>query len=193
MRSPIQLQYFIVHMLDTQAKPSHTDGFYRFELSLLQRARLAFKRNLTSFLPLPMLADAIDQALQLIAGQKRGRTAAKIYKLEFSTAQGSSLRVEGGLLGQCVQIHIHIARVLVRIDAEVAELASLAAEGNVQIQSERCSRLNTDGGRRVEPLEGGRHVRLCPDRKGGISGYEIAAHLGGCGILEYVQVHVRCR
>ena len=39
-----------------------------------------------------------------------------------------------------VQVALDLRGVLVRVDAEVAEVAALAAERDVQVDAERCSR-----------------------------------------------------
>src|SRR5262249_20747929 len=103
--------------------------------------------------------------------QVRRGAAAEIDVVERPAADALGAGVQLDLFEQCVGIDFNVVSVLVGVDAEVAELAPLAAERDVQVQAQRRA-----GGRR--PGEGGAGVgqegRL-PEGERRVVGYEVVA------------------
>ena len=72
-----------------------------------------------------------------LADKKRRRAAAEIDEAKRPPPHHRLLADQLDLVLQRLAIRLDLLGVLVRIDAEIAELAPLAAERNVQIQAQR--------------------------------------------------------
>src|SRR5690349_15952931 len=79
----------------------------------------------------------VPQEFQLLRAEVRRRAAAEIDKLQFAVLNSAASADEFDFLGQSEDITLDRVGVLIRIDAEITEPATLAAEGNVQIEAHR--------------------------------------------------------
>ena len=103
-----------------------------------------------------------------------GGAAAKVDKVQRPVFDRRLLRVVFHLAGEGVEIGLDLLAVFVRVNAEVAELAALAAEGDVEIEAELGV-----GSRWVsECAVCLRDVLFTPKRIGRIVGNKDAADLG---------------
>ena len=109
--------------------------------------------------------------------EERRRAAAEVDEVQRPAGDRPLRAVQLPLARQRVEIALHLRGVLVGVDAEIAEVAPLPAERDVQIQPERHvgrrrrqrrPRIGIDGFRR-------------PDGKGRVVGDEVAADL--CGVV----------
>src|SRR5207253_11120312 len=102
-------------------------------------------------------------------------------RISVSAANEGFLRVKRQLLDGGVEVTANLARIFVRIDLEVAEMAPLPAKRNVEVNSQRgCwSRRALQGGM------GFTHVIPSPERVRRIVRYEIVADRG-----LFLQTHV---
>ena len=75
-----------------------------------------------------------------LAAEERRRAAAEVDEAERPAAHHRQLADQLDLARQGRDVALDVVRVLVGVDAEVAELAALAAERNVQIQAQRHAR-----------------------------------------------------
>ena len=99
----------------------------------------------------------------------------KYTKSSFRPAIAGHRRVQLPLPREEIEVRLDFLRVLVGVDAEVAEVAALAAERDVEVQTER------DVGRRRRGERGpgvGGHGVGRPDRERRVIGDEVAADLG---------------
>ncbi len=145
----------------------------RGDLRLRKRAGLAFEGDFLGLVPIDVGPQAIDQRRELLAAEERRRAAAEIDEAERPASHHRQAADQFDLARQGRDIGLDVRGVLVGVDAEVAELAALAAERNVQVQPQRHF-----GRRRMQGLV---HVgqRLGrPLRKRRIVGDEIAANFG---------------
>ena len=117
-----------------------------------------------------------DQAFELLRGQERRRAAAEVDEVRAAGRQWpASPREQLPLARQHVEVVADFLRVLVGVDAEVAEVTPLPAERDVQVEAERHARPGGAVERRHRvALDGlGR-----PHRERRIGGDEIAADAG---------------
>ncbi len=116
--------------------------------------------------------------LELLRREKRRRAAAEVDEVQRPAGDRRQLAVQLELARQHVEILVDLARVLVGVDPEVAEVAPLAAERNVQVHAERHvgRRRRRERRHRV----GGDGV-VRPDGERRIGGDEVAADLGRLG------------
>src|SRR5262249_40877727 len=84
-----------------------------------------------------------------------------------------ALRVQRDLAREGLEVHLDLLGVLVRVHAEVTELAPLAAEGDVQVEAQRRAGL----GGAVQRGQGLRRMVRGPGGEGRVVGDEIAADL----------------
>ena len=136
----VQFQNRVVEMLDAQAQAGHADRLDGFELAPFERSRLALESYFARMRPAKVFGDTLDQTCELFTAQKGGRSAAKVDEVKRPIRQGGAAAVEGALTYQGIAVDVDVLRILVRVDAEIAELAALAAEWNVDIQPQRRAR-----------------------------------------------------
>ena len=172
MRAAVQLENPIAEVLHPEAETGHTQGANAFELRLGERAGLAFERHLLRRVPGCAGRQSRDKALQLAGREKRGRAAAEVHEVQGATGDRRRLEIQLPLAPEEVQILFDVARVLVRVDAEIAEMALLPAERDVEVQPERHAPACGCCQRRPRvPPDGVRG----PDRERRIVGNEVAA------------------
>ena len=87
-----------------------------------------------------------DQAFELLRREKRRRAAAEVDEVERPAGDRRLRRVQLPFAREHVQVVVDLLGVLVGVDAEVAEVAPLPAERNVQVEAER----HAGHGRRLE-------------------------------------------
>ena len=96
--------------------------------------------NVTSSAVVPGCAGRQPRRQAAAAGgrEKRGRAAAEYTKFERARRRSPASRDTAPTRAPSeIEILLDVARVLVRVDAEVAEMALLPAERDVQVQPER--------------------------------------------------------
>src|SRR5690606_7968316 len=118
------------------AEPRDADLADRLELRLLERAGLALESDLGGVLPAQLLGQTIDERAELRRADVGWRPAAEIDEIHASTANRGRLPQGANLGAQGREIALDLAAVLVRVDLEVAELAALAAERDVDVEAE---------------------------------------------------------
>ena len=169
----VQLQDVVVEVLDAETEPRDAHVANRGELGLGERARLALERDLASGRPRRCGRQPVDQPPELPDREERRRAAAEIDEVERPPGDGRLPGVQLPLPPQHIEVRLDLRRVLVRVNPEVAEMAALAAERDVEVQAERDVRRRRGKGR-VGSLV---HRLRRPDRKRRIVGDEVAADL----------------
>ena len=106
-------------------------------LCCCKRAGLALEGDLGGLVPGKKRLQPLDQAARAARAEVRRRAAAEVDEVQRPAADDRQLAVQLDFLDQGVEIDLDIAGVLVGVDAEVAELAALAAKRNVQVKPER--------------------------------------------------------
>ena len=129
------LQDVVVEVLDAQAQARRAQGLDRFELALLQRARLTLEGHFPSVVPRPMLINRSDQTLELRAAEKRRRASSEVNEFERSAGQRGSIGIQRRLAHQGFKIGSHVTGVLVGVNPIIAELAARAAEWDMQVEA----------------------------------------------------------
>ncbi len=100
----IDRQNLVIEMLDAQAEPGHADLLDRLELGFLERARLAFEGDFPGRVPVPVVVDPLDQALELCIAQVRRRAAAEVDEFELPAAKPAPVGIQRDLARQGVEI-----------------------------------------------------------------------------------------
>ena len=91
--------------------------------------------------------------------------------------------VERDLARQSREVCLHFIGVLVGVDAEVAELAALAAKGDVQVKAQAGVLFR----RGIEGIKGGGDMLGGPGGERGIIGDEVAAYFGLFGLRDLIK------
>src|ERR1043165_3649519 len=136
MRAAVSGEYLVVEVLDAETETRHPDVLQRFEFRLVQRTRLALKRDLFRICPTHVPIQTLDEITQLPVADVRRSAAAELNETKSPSLKRSGAAVEFVLLDQRVEIDLDLGSVLVGVDLEVTKQAALAAERNVQIQTE---------------------------------------------------------
>src|SRR5207249_7307627 len=130
-------------------------------LVLLERARLALERDFFGSVPRHDRLRSLEKPPQLRRAEIGGRTATEVDELQRPAANHRQLAVKFYLLHESIEIRFYITGVFVRIDAEIAKLAALAAERDVQIEPQRRVRIR----RRLQSGPCRRQVLPLPKRE----------------------------
>ena len=120
------------------------------------------------------LTVCLDEAAELGCAQERRRAAAEVDVEQTPAADGGKLAIKLDFLHQGVQVGLDIAGVLIGVDPEIAKLAALPAERDVQVQAQRRVGL----GRPVESGPSGRQVLRLPRGERGVVRHEVVAEAG---------------
>ena len=184
MGPAVGLEDLVVEVLDTERDPRHPEGLKRLHFRFGERARLALERHLLGIVPAEALVDAGDESLQLLDAQERRRAATEVDVAERAARHRRLRRRSRRFAGQRQRIPLHVTGSHVGVDAEVAELAPLPAERDVQVKTERhVGRRRREGGKCI------RHGSVGPPRERRIVGDEIAA---GLGDVAHAACSMRC-
>ena len=109
-------------------------------LRLGERAGLALERDFFGRRPRRDGRQPLHEAAELPHRQERRRAAAEVHEVERPAVDRRIGVVELPLARHHVEVFLDFLRVLVGVDAEVAEVAALPAERHVQVQAERHRR-----------------------------------------------------
>src|SRR5687767_14509395 len=75
--------------------------------------------------------------MQLLFANVRGRAAAEVSKSQLPPLKRGRTAIQFVFLYQRVEVDLDLGRVLVRVDFEIAKLAALATERNMDVEAER--------------------------------------------------------
>jgi len=181
MGPPVGFQNLVTKVFHAEAQPGDAEFFERMNLWFGERARFAFERDLFGLVPVNVGPQSIDESFELFAAEEARRAAAEVDEAERPSTHDRLFADQFDLAGECGQILFDLLGVLVGVDLEVAELAPLAAEGDVQIEPERDV-----AGRRGHRLLDGRQRVTLPLRIGRVVGNEVTTHFG----FDLVGAHV---
>src|SRR5262245_24396146 len=137
MGAAIGLENPVVEVFNAQAQTRHARILERLKLVLLQRAGLALERYLGRVVPRKDRLHALKQSAKLRRAQIGRRAAAEIDEVKLALRERGPSAIQFDLACQCIKINFDVAGILVRVNPEVAELATLAAKRNVQVQAQR--------------------------------------------------------
>src|SRR5689334_4801164 len=136
MRASVRGENLVIEVLDAETETRHTDVFQRLEFRLVQRAGLTFKRDFFRVCPTHVTIQTLDEITQLPIADIRRRAAAEVSETKPTSLKRSGATVELVLFDQRVEIDLDLGSILVGIDFEVTKETTLAAERNVQIETE---------------------------------------------------------
>src|SRR5258708_3993814 len=83
-----------------------------------------------------MTIQTIDQVVQLLFADVRRCAATEVSKAELPPLKGRRATKQLHLFDQSVEIDLNLVGIFVRVDFEIAKLAALAAERNVEVETE---------------------------------------------------------
>src|SRR5690606_30379589 len=124
-------------VLDAEAEPRDAEAPDRLQLRLRERARLALERDLLGRVPRGDRGETPDERLELARREERRRAAAEVDEVQRPARDGGPGGVELPLAREQVEVVGDLLRVAIGVDAEVAEVAALPAERDVQVQPQR--------------------------------------------------------
>jgi hypothetical protein len=134
------------------------------------------------------VAQSFAERLQLAGTQIRWSAASEIDELQLAAGDAGPVLEQRDFAVEGLDIVLHHVGVLLRVDAEIAELAALAAERNVQIHPQRNRAVGL-------AIEGGMDLRRelrPPLGERGVVGNEVAAdfrlRINGHGIQRTARV-----
>ena len=169
-------QDIVVHVLDAEAEAGHPDLPDRPQLGLGQRSRLALEGDLSCRVPGQRRLQPRRQRLEVAGAYVGGGAAAEVDEPQLAAGDPGGAGVQLHLARHRVEVLPDLRGVLVDVDAEVAELAALAAERYVQVEAEVGKGLRLRRG--VEKGTRRGDVALVPERVRRVVGDEDAADLG---------------
>src|SRR5687767_3744744 len=164
----------VVEVLDAQAQAGDPHLPEDLELAFGDGAGLAFERDLLSLVPGKLLLHGVDDPAELPGREERGRAAAEINEARLSSADEALPGIEAELADHRVEIAIDFGGILAGIDLEVAEMAALPAERDVDVDPQR----GIPARRAIERVIGFPNVLGVPKGIRRIVGNEVAT--GGC-------------
>ena len=174
MGAAVDLEHAVVEVLDAQAQARHSERANGPQLVLGQGPGLGLERDLLGRVPGEQRLHPFGQVPELLDRQIRRRPSAEVDEARLAVADERFARIEAQLVEQSVNVGPDLGGIPVGVDLVVAEMAALAAEGNVQVDAERRAPIR-------RALEGGREVsdqlRL-PERKRWIVGDEVVSDAG---------------
>ena len=171
MRPAIDFEDVVVEIFHAQAQPGDAQLADDLELVIGQGARLALESNLLGLVPGQQRFHAIGQVPQLVGRKVRGRAAAEVDEIGLATADKGFAGVKREFAKDGINVMANRLRILVGINLEITEMATLAAKRNVNIDAEGCIGLR-------RPLDRGKNLAgelRFPERIGRIIGDEIIA------------------
>ena len=161
-------------VLDPGREPRDAVLAEHFQLVLLERPRLALECHFAGLVPRHHLLQLRHQSVELAGAQIRRRPAAEIDVIQAPPPHDRLRRQQRDLLHEGVEIDLDFLRVLVRVNAEVAELTAFTAKRNVQVEPERHPQF----GWRIENSLGVRDVLRLPVRERWVVGDEVVPEPG---------------
>ena len=187
VRAVVGLEDVGVEVLDPQAQARDAEVAQQLDLALLQGAGLALERDLLGRGPGQARAQPAEELLELLAREVRGRAAAEVDEARAAAGDQGSAGVELELALERVEVAADLGRVLVGVDLEVAEVAALAAEGQVDVEAERGAGLRAAAQAALERPD------LCgrPEGEGRVVRDEVVAdgrRRGGLGLSAHAAL-----
>ena len=137
MGPAVFLQDLVAEVLHAQAQTRDAQLAQRVHLRFGQRPRFTFKGDLFGLVPVDVAPQPVDERRELFGAEEGGRAAAEIDEAKRAIAHAGQLTQQLDLARQRCQVGFDLSRHLVRVHPEIAELAALAAERNVQVQTQR--------------------------------------------------------
>ena len=172
----VNLEDVVIEVLHAEAQPRDADLAQHLEFLLAQCARLALESDLLRLVPRQQLLHTVGQVAELILGEVRRCAASKINKVGLAPSDEDLLRVELHLVQHGVDVVADLRRVFVRVHAEIAEVAPLAAERDMHIDAQRRVRLRRLAKRGTVVW----HVLRFPERERWVVRDKVVAD---CGLL----------
>ena len=140
MRTSVEFQDFVAEVLDAEAQTRDADAANGGQLRLGQRPGLALEGHFLRVAPRGHGVEASDETLELFRRQERRRPATEIDEVQRPAGDRRQVGVELPFVRKHVEVIADLLRVLVGIHAEVAEVAPLPAERNVEVEPQRHAR-----------------------------------------------------
>ena len=163
---------FIVQVFHAEAEAGYADRPNRLQLRLCEGAGFTLKRDFLCVIPREHRFHPRYQRLQVLDADIGRRAAAEIDEFQRAICDCRLRAVELHLFRQRVQVNVNLRTVLIGVNPKIAELAPLAAKGDVHIQSERCIWMR----RRIQRLPHGGYILVTPSRIRRIVGDENAPY-----------------
>ena len=150
-----------------------------------ERSGFGLEGDFCRFIPGKQTLHALGQIAELVRRQVARGAPTEVNKAGFSPADHRLGGIGSEVFEQGIEVGLDIVGVLVGVDAEVAEVTSLPAEGNVDVESQRYSGLRG----LIQSLMEGWNGLSIPEGKRGIIGNEVIPSGGlplqgrsrGCG------------
>src|ERR1044072_7754629 len=114
-------------MLYAEAESRDSNLFERFKLRFSQRARLALEGDFFSRLPAHVAVEPLYEMVELPFADIRRRAAAEVGEAQLPTLKSARAAIDFILFDERFDIKLDFSGVLVRVDFEVTELATLSA------------------------------------------------------------------
>ena len=134
MCATIGLENVIVKMLHTKAQSSDANVPNGAKLLISQCPGFTLKGYFLGFIPRQQGLHAICQLRQLGHGQIAGRTASKVNEFGKPSTDEWLLGISFELLDGSIEVAVDRCSILIRVDLEVAEVASFSTKWDVKVQ-----------------------------------------------------------
>ena len=165
----------VVEVFHTEAEASNADRANGVDLRFGQCPGLTFEGNFPCCRPGHGLDNPLDKAAQMSGADIGGRAATEVDELEIPSNRARQAAVELNFARHGIEVRFDLRRVFVGVHPEIAELASLATEWNVDVEPHLWGRIRF--GRAAEGVENNLTVFGTPERVRRVVGYENRSHL----------------
>src|ERR1035437_1727384 len=172
--APVSLQDLLVEVLNSQAEAGDAHLLEDLQLPLGDGSGFALESDFLRLIPGQQPLHGVHQVAELASRDVGRRAAAEIDEAGFSPADESLPGIKRQFTNHGIQVAVDLGGVLSGIHLEVAEVAALAAEGNMHVDSERSTRTR----KATEGLMRLRYQVLVPERIRRVVGDEVIARCG---------------
>ena len=137
MGAAVDIEDVVVEVFNPEAEPGHAHGADGVQFLFGQGAGFGLEGDLLHLIPRHAVLEVLGQLLQLRHGQITGGAAAEIDELGFPALEIVPPGIHFEFLHPGADVTADFVRSLVGIDPEIAEVATLPAEGDVEINPHR--------------------------------------------------------
>ena len=165
----VDFQDVVIEVFDAQTQSGDTHFADGPQLVIGECAGLGFEGDFGRFIPREQALHAFGEIPELVRRQVARSASSKINEAGFPASDHRLLGVAGNVFEQRIEVGLDVVGILVGVDAEVAEMATLPAEGDVGVEPQRNPRLRF----LIERLMEGGNGLGAPESERGIIGHEV--------------------
>jgi hypothetical protein len=160
----VDLQDVVIEILDSEAEAGDSHVPDGPEFIFIERSGFTLEGDFLRLVPRDDILHAFCERRELLGREVAGSAASKVDELWFTALDVGLFCVGFQFLDGRIQILLDFRRILIRVDSEIAKVASFAAEGDMEVEPQgyilrgRAVEQRVDAGDILFPPEGERRV-----------------------------------